>query len=142
MGTQVRTLGPSRGPGNSYISPLYEAGFSREAEPTGKRAENQSSQWYKVLAGSQQACNSGTVGVSARDQRLEKNQCPSTVSPAEEFPLTLPFCSIQVFSGLDEAHHCLTQATDLNVNLIHKYPHRHAQKKLCQKAELPVPQSF
>ena len=46
-----------------------------------------------------------------------------------------PFCFIQVFNWLDEAHHlreliCFIQSIDFNVNLIQKHPHRNTQNNV------------
>ena len=56
-----------------------------------------------------------------------------------KFSLIPHFCSIQAFSGLDDAHHfghysaqtgCFIQPTDLNANLIQKHLCRHTQNNV------------
>lgn len=60
--------------------------------------------------------------------RAGEDRCPSTSNQAEmKFNLLVPFCSIQVLSGLSEAHPalerttCFTQSPGWNDNLIWTY---------------------
>lgn len=54
--------------------------------------------------------------------------------------LTLPFCPIQAFNWLDEAHpykgwQSALPSTDSNVSLTQKYPHRHTRIMFGQMSE-------
>ena len=58
----------------------------------------------------------------------EETGTPAQIGRERESSLSLPFCAIQAFHGLEEAHPhwgeiCFTQS-----NLIWKFPHRHTQK--------------
>lgn len=67
----------------------------------------------------------------------------SQAEKEREFFLTGPFCSIQAFSGLDEAQPLgegnllYSQPTNSDVNLIQKRPHRHIQDNVEPNIQTP-----
>lgn len=90
---------------------------------------------------SQQIWNSGsTVFSTSVAQRQEKKPMSGLKAMRqEEFSLTLGVGSFLFFSGLQligsdppttQRAICLTQSTDLNVNLIPNYPHRNTQHNI------------
>lgn len=80
------------------------------------RSENQRADGKSSSLGAEDWCPSSTVRCIQR-----------------KFFVLLLFCSVQVFTGLDEAPpHCFTRSIDSNANLFWKYPNRHTEKCLAR----------
>lgn len=62
-----------------------------------QRPEKQESTWLKFQFESWQARDPRRANVPVQVQRLEKTNVPPQTVEQKEFPLSQPFCSIQVF---------------------------------------------